>query len=39
MINDSLVARIKALGAIPTPFRRYVYYHGEKMRRSTARIG
>jgi len=32
MINDDLVARIKALGAIPTPFSTYVYYHGEKMR-------
>jgi len=32
VINDNLVARIKALGAIPTPFSTYVYYHGEKMR-------
>ena len=32
MINDSLVARMKALGAIPTPFSTYVYYHGEKMK-------
>jgi predicted amidohydrolase YtcJ len=32
VINDDLVARIKALGAIPTPFSTYVYYHGEKMR-------
>jgi predicted amidohydrolase YtcJ len=32
MINDNLVSRIKALGAIPTPFSTYVYYHGEKMR-------
>ena len=32
IINDDLVARIKALGAIPTPFSTYVYYHGEKMR-------
>jgi predicted amidohydrolase YtcJ len=31
VINDELVARIKALGAIPTPFSTYVYYHGEKM--------
>jgi len=30
-VNDGLVARIKALGAIPTPFSSYVYYHGEKM--------
>jgi predicted amidohydrolase YtcJ len=32
VINDELIARIKALGAIPTPFSTYVYYHGEKMR-------
>jgi len=32
VVNDNLVARIKALGAIPTPFSTYVYYHGEKMR-------
>jgi predicted amidohydrolase YtcJ len=32
LVNDSLVRRIKALGAIPTPFSTYVYYHGEKMR-------
>jgi predicted amidohydrolase YtcJ len=32
VINDDLVARIKLLGAIPTPFSTYVYYHGEKMR-------
>jgi predicted amidohydrolase YtcJ len=32
VINNELVARIKALGAIPTPFSTYVYYHGEKMR-------
>jgi len=32
LINDDLIARIKALGAIPTPFSTYVYYHGEKMR-------
>jgi hypothetical protein len=32
VINDSLVARIKALGVIPTPFSTYVYYHGEKMK-------
>jgi predicted amidohydrolase YtcJ len=32
VVNDSLIARIKALGAIPTPFSTYVYYHGEKMR-------
>lgn len=32
VINDALVQRIRALGAIPTPFASYVYYHGEKMR-------
>ena len=32
VVNDSLIARIKVLGAIPTPFSTYVYYHGEKMR-------
>lgn len=32
VINDSLVERIHALGAIPTPFSTYVYYHGEKMK-------
>ncbi|MBZ5528558.1 MAG: amidohydrolase [Acidobacteriia bacterium] len=32
VINDDLVKRIKALGAIPTPFSTYVYYHGEKMK-------
>src|SRR5262252_3518923 len=32
VVNDDLVRRIKALGAIPTPFSTYVYYHGEKMR-------
>src|SRR5579883_345648 len=32
LINESLLRRIKALGAIPTPFCTYVYYHGEKMR-------
>lgn len=32
VINDALVERIRALGAIPTPFAAYVYYHGEKMR-------
>ena len=37
VINDSLVRRIKALGAIPTPFAAYVYYHGEKFA-STAPI-
>jgi len=32
VVNNSLVARIKALGAIPTPFSTYAYYHGEKMK-------
>ena len=32
LVNDDLVRRIAALGAIPTPFSTYVYYHGEKMR-------
>ncbi|MCW5977108.1 MAG: amidohydrolase [Bryobacteraceae bacterium] len=32
VINDALVKRIRDLGAIPTPFSTYVYYHGEKMR-------
>ena len=32
LINDGLVQRIRALGAIPTPFAAYVYYHGEKFR-------
>jgi predicted amidohydrolase YtcJ len=32
IVNDSLIRRIKALGAIPTPFAAYVYYHGEKFR-------
>jgi predicted amidohydrolase YtcJ len=32
VVNGDLIARMKALGAIPTPFSTYVYYHGEKMR-------
>lgn len=32
VVNDDLVARIAKLGAIPTPFSTYVFYHGEKMR-------
>lgn len=32
VVDDALVARIAKLGAIPTPFSTYVYYHGEKMR-------
>ena len=31
VVNDDLIARIEALGAIPNPFSTYVYYHGEKM--------
>jgi predicted amidohydrolase YtcJ len=31
MVNDHLIARMKTLGVIPTPFSSYVYYHGEKM--------
>jgi predicted amidohydrolase YtcJ len=31
VINEDLIRRIAALGAIPTPFSTYVYYHGEKM--------
>src|SRR6185436_16575102 len=30
VVDDALIARIKALGVIPTPFSTYVYYHGEK---------
>lgn len=30
LVNPSLISRIKAIGAIPTPFWTYVYYHGEK---------
>ncbi len=32
VVTDALIQRIRALGAIPTPFSTYVYYHGEKMR-------
>jgi len=32
VVNPSLIARMRALGAIPAPFSTYVYYHGEKMR-------
>ena len=31
MLTPELIKRIKALGAIPTPFASYVYFHGEKM--------
>ncbi|MBM3808726.1 MAG: amidohydrolase [Acidimicrobiia bacterium] len=30
LVNPELLARIKALGAIPTPFWTYAHYHGEK---------
>jgi predicted amidohydrolase YtcJ len=30
LVNADLLRRIKATGAIPTPFWTYVYYHGEK---------
>ncbi len=30
LINDGLLRRIKAIGAIPTPFYTYVHYHGDK---------
>jgi predicted amidohydrolase YtcJ len=32
VVNDDLIARMKVLDAIPTPFSTYIYYHGEKMR-------
>lgn len=31
VLTPALIKRIKALGAIPTPFASYVYFHGEKM--------
>ncbi len=31
VLTPQLIKRIKALGAIPTPFSSYVYFHGEKM--------
>jgi len=30
LVNDDLLARIKAVEAIPTPFYTYVHYHGNK---------
>ncbi len=30
LVNPDLLKRIKAVGAIPTPFYTYVYYHGDK---------
>lgn len=32
VVTPELVRRIAALGAIPTPFSTYVYWHGEKMK-------
>jgi len=32
LVNDALLKRIYDLGAIPTPFSTYAYYHGEKMK-------
>jgi hypothetical protein len=32
VVSPQLIERIAKLGAIPTPFSTYVYYHGEKMR-------
>jgi predicted amidohydrolase YtcJ len=31
VVNDDLIRRIQALGAVPTPFASYVYYRGEIM--------
>lgn len=30
LVNPDLIRRIKAIGAIPTPFWTYIHYHGEK---------
>lgn len=30
LVNPGLLKRIKAIGAVPTPFWTYVYFHGEK---------
>ena len=32
LVNPELLARMKAMGVIATPFCTYVYHHGEKMR-------
>lgn len=32
VVTPALIARIKSLGVIPTPFSTYVYWHGEKMK-------
>ena len=31
LVNDALIARMKAVGAIPIPFAPYVYFHGDVM--------
>lgn len=31
LVNDSLIARMRALGAVPVPFGGYVYFHGDVM--------
>ena len=31
LVNDSLIARMRALGVIPVPFSCYVYFHGDVM--------
>jgi len=30
LVNDDLLARIRDIGAIPTPFYTYIYFHGNK---------
>lgn len=30
LVNEDLLRRMKAVGAIPTPFYTYIYYHGDK---------
>jgi len=30
LVNPKILERMKAIGAVPTPFWTYVYYHGEK---------
>lgn len=32
LVDPDILERIRRLGAVPTPFCTYVYYHGEKMR-------
>jgi predicted amidohydrolase YtcJ len=29
LVNDSLIARMRAIGAVPVPFAGYVYFHGD----------